>query len=1136
MNWKYKRRCDVAGFKVWVAATVAFGWATLSTPALAQGPSLLPSEDSKGSVSAELEEIEKKSALLRTTLAEWKAKSTQYAEAWQQAPERLKAIQEAIDALSQSEPPSVNADMPGAQLEIELAKAQQDLALARREANELETEAAQRSERRKRVPELLAAATDRLQKLGGAPVSAPDRDPEVFAALSELHQLRRAVIEAEIESYNNEISSYDARGVLLAKRRDQVSMRIARAETAVASLQAAVDAYQRQEVARQAEKAEQLLSKLDTFPSGIRKMVRALAQQNTELANKWTGDDGVVDKIKGVDEKLARAAAQVASVDSELIALQEKVEAAGLKDSVGMLLRKQRADAPDVGMYRRFIRMRQDLIGSVQLELIRLREQRDELTNIDSLVEQAMRELDKPIDLSEQARVEETLRQLFETQREYLDSLVTDYEAYFQKLLDFDTRQQELIERTERLTTFIDERVLWIPSSAAVKPKLLKDAVPAVQWLTSPRFIDQLRKAAVAAIDSSTPLSLAVALFAALMLLVTRRLGRAVVAFGEEARSDVCVDYLPTLRALGRTLLRAVWLPFTLAFLAWQVGRSPEATLYVRSVTDGLWAVAAVWLSLRLPRELLRPRGVVEAHCGWPDAPVAALRRHMGWLIGVMLPAAFLIFALERRGEDVWTGSLGRLAFVVVCAALAAFVHLALKERGPLWQVLVARRGAPRRPWMGRAVHVAAVLMPVLLGAAALRGFYWTALQLTVRLHFTFVFLFVVWVAVDLTARWLMIARRRIAIEQARQRLEARQAQIEAAAAAGEAETAEEVPAEPEVDLTSVEMQTGRLVIGAAILAGALGVVGIWADIFPAAGILRQVDLWSVTQTVTVNVPDASGVDRASLENQLVPVTLADLLIALLIAGLTLALIRNLPGVLEVSLFRRLSAGERYAYITIVKYAIAVVGVTLAFDAIGLGWANIQWLVAAVGLGLGFGLQEIFANFVSGLIILFERPIRVGDTVTVGNISGTVSRIRIRATWITSFDRKELVVPNKEFVTAQLVNWSLSDAVLRVAIPVGIAYGSDTDKAVAELQRLADENDLVLRDPPPRVLFLGFGDSSLSFELRVFIANVSHLFQVQHQLHMSIDKAFREADIEIAFPQRDLHIRTVPEAWKPQAG
>jgi potassium efflux system protein len=172
-------------------------------------------------------------------------------------------------------------------------------------------------------------------------------------------------------------------------------------------------------------------------------------------------------------------------------------------------------------------------------------------------------------------------------------------------------------------------------------------------------------------------------------------------------------------------------------------------------------------------------------------------------------------------------------------------------------------------------------------------------------------------------------------------------------------------------------------------------------------------------------------------------------------------------------------------------------------------------------------LQEIFANFVSGLIILFERPIRVGDTVTVGTVSGTVTRIRMRATTITDWDWKELIVPNKEFITGQLVNWTLSDPVLRLRLPVGIAYGSDTKKATEVLMRVAKDDPVVLNDPPPLVVFHGFGDSTLDFELRVFIPSIDHFIKLRHHLNMAIDSAFRKAGIEIAFPQRDIHIRSV---------
>jgi potassium efflux system protein len=184
--------------------------------------------------------------------------------------------------------------------------------------------------------------------------------------------------------------------------------------------------------------------------------------------------------------------------------------------------------------------------------------------------------------------------------------------------------------------------------------------------------------------------------------------------------------------------------------------------------------------------------------------------------------------------------------------------------------------------------------------------------------------------------------------------------------------------------------------------------------------------------------------------------------------------------------------------------------------------------VAAISVGLGFGLQEIFANFVSGLVILFERPIRVGDIVTISDVSGVVSRIRIRATTITTWDRKELIVPNKEFITGRLLNWTLSDHVNRVEIKVGVAYGSDVGRVQSLLQKLASDHPHVLPDPAPIATFEGFGDSTLIFVLRCYLATLEHRLAVIHELHAGIHDTFRREQIEIAFPQRDLHLRTVP--------
>jgi potassium efflux system protein len=298
-----------------------------------------------------------------------------------------------------------------------------------------------------------------------------------------------------------------------------------------------------------------------------------------------------------------------------------------------------------------------------------------------------------------------------------------------------------------------------------------------------------------------------------------------------------------------------------------------------------------------------------------------------------------------------------------------------------------------------------------------------------------------------------------------------------------------------------------------------------------AFGILREVDLWQTTQEVSRTVTDAAGETKVQTVEEFRAVTLADLLLAVVILLMTAVATTSVPGLLQVALRQRfgLGTGERVAISTIVQYTLGLIGAGFIFKIIGVGWGDIQWLVAALGLGIGFGLQEIVANFISGLILLFERPIRVGDVVTVGDVNGCVSKIRIRATSITGWDRKELVVPNKEFVTGRLVNWTLSDSILRVDIPVGIAYGSDTEKAKKRLLEVAKENKHVLRDPPSSALFIGFGASSLDFELRAH-TKVDMWLSVRDELNMAIDKAFREAGIEIAFPQRDIHIKSVEDA------
>ena len=201
-------------------------------------------------------------------------------------------------------------------------------------------------------------------------------------------------------------------------------------------------------------------------------------------------------------------------------------------------------------------------------------------------------------------------------------------------------------------------------------------------------------------------------------------------------------------------------------------------------------------------------------------------------------------------------------------------------------------------------------------------------------------------------------------------------------------------------------------------------------------------------------------------------------------------------------------------------------GTVATLSIIGINWAKLQWLVAGLSVGIGFGLREIIANFVSGLIILIERPIRVGDMVTVGDQSGTVTRIQIRATTLRTWDRQELLVPNKDFIAAHVLNWSLTDEIIRIFVTVGVAYGSDVEKSLRLIEEAALEHPNVLSDPEPLVTFEQFGDNALVLGLRCFVPELDLRLKVQTDLMRTINHKFKEAGIVIAFPQRDLHLDT----------
>ena len=226
----------------------------------------------------------------------------------------------------------------------------------------------------------------------------------------------------------------------------------------------------------------------------------------------------------------------------------------------------------------------------------------------------------------------------------------------------------------------------------------------------------------------------------------------------------------------------------------------------------------------------------------------------------------------------------------------------------------------------------------------------------------------------------------------------------------------------------------------------------------------------------------------------------------------------------------RVNRGAREAITNLSVYTLVAVAVLTALNVAGVDLGNIAIVAGALSVGIGFGLQNIVNNFVSGLILLFEQPIRPGDWIIVGDTEGYVKKINIRYTQVQTFDRSDVIVPNSELLSTQVTNWMLRDNFGRVRIPVGVAYGSDVEQVRELLLTLARQHPLVMandsRVPTPRCLFLNFGDSSLHFELQVFIRDVDYRPSVKSDLLFAINKAFAEAGIEMPFPQRDIHIRS----------
>ena len=957
---------------------------------------------------------------------------------------------------------------------------------------------------RQRINELRSTRDAIAAQVDAAPI--PGESPLLTDARKLAAQMRLDARAAEVTRLDQELASQGARFELARAQRDFEVRTFRRLRREADLLQEIVN--ERRQIA--AAQALQQATIAEIAAADSHAAIRELAQGNAELTRQLPA---IAADTERVTQELRRVEVQAREIEQAYARSVQRLEIGGVSHAIGRLFVEERRNLPQVRQYRAEVRERRTILSQIGLAQVRIEEQRRDLTPIEASIESVMGEVDDGTLSDEEFEgIREQVQELLRQRRDLLNQVGATYTSYIRALGDLDVTQQALLDTSDQYKEFLDRNLLWIPSADIFGPESIRNLLPALAWVLSPAsWNEALVPALDTLLDNRGIAILAIMVLLAVILAhrpLAGRLRQINARVGHVSSDSIGL----TLQALAIAALRVAPLPLALAFAAWPLRGGIEQTEFGSALAVALTVVSPFLYNNLLFRFLCSRDGILEVHFGWGAGRLSEIRRQLDRIIAIGAPAIFVAALSYNSPISGHPESLGRLAFVLVMVLLSSAARPLLH---PSKGVATSHYARFPSGWVYRLRwfwYWFAVGTPLLLAATSLIGYLYTSAMLTRQLIDTFWLVLTLGVVSLVIRRWLALARQKMEAQQEQEQREL------AAALESESKTEGELP-DVEIkplDLDAIDQQTRRLVNAVLVFVGVLLGWGIWSDFVPALGILDQVSLWS--RTVTLDGQEVSA-----------PVTLADLLLALVVAAVTTIGAKNLPGLMEITVLQRMTLqhGSRYAINTLLRYVVTMIGAVAILNIIGWDWSRIQWLVAALSVGLGFGLQEIVANFVSGLVILFERPVRVGDTVTVGQLTGKVSRVRIRATTIIDWDRKEILVPNKAFITEQVINWTLSDPITRIVIPVGISYSSDVNLAHRVMEETLRNLPLVLDEPEPKVYFMGFGDSSLDFSLRVYSRELEDRLPLTHAVHKEILAALRRHGIEIPFPQRDLHVRSV---------
>lgn len=802
----------------------------------------------------------------------------------------------------------------------------------------------------------------------------------------------------------------------------------------------------------------------------------------------------VQDEQRGVDTSLSGLNDLVNSVREQLEWLQ-------ISNAYGENLRSKLADLP---AYFPLEKLESDIVKA-RMAKYQYETEQDALKDPAQIRNELLSGDEITLDRAQRAVLDNLLkarRQLLTRLNDASDTLIQEQTRL--KLLY--SRQNSKIDEIREISA---SHLFWMPDVRPLTPAVLLGVPTALSLLLDPVNWLQLPRAIV----ENNPMTLTLAGLGLLVLAwCWAKLGRHLVQYSHYIApriGKVTQDkFSLTSRLLMRSLLAALPLP--------------AMVLMVRGLLDGAWqypfAVAVarglgeIWfllLALLVARHLTLEKGILILHFRWQKERVQKVWGQFRTLLLVLIPSFFVQGMANSYQEHAFYDSLGRLAFIVGALWLLLFFARLNREKLPLtW----GQADMTKPHLLHHFIWNSLMLAPLLAVLGTLFGYFYTSRILLRQLELSLLAGLGCLLVYYLAHRWMLIQRRRLAFDRAK----SKRAEILAQREREDDDLSSEIPdvvEEPELDLDTISAQSLGLVRTLLMLGFTMLVLVQWSDLNSAFSFLSSIEVWQVSSKV-------AGIEQLSA------ITLQDLMLTAFAFILTVVTARNLPGLMELTLLQHLSLspGTGFALTTVSKYLVILIGALTGFSMLGIDWSKTQWLVAALSVGLGFGLQEIFANFVSGLIILFEKPIRLGDTVTIRDLTGTVTKIKTRATTIVDWDRKEIIVPNKAFITEQFINWSLSDAITRVKLRIRIGLTQEPKRVQQLLEQCVQESTLVLDTPTPEVFLIEFTDSALIYEIRLYVNNMDHRMPITHEVHSLILEKLNQLGMHLPHQQIDIRM------------